>query len=178
MKVLKNKKGFTLVELLAVIVVLAIIILVAMPAVMSAMDKARRNSLINEANEIVKIAQSAYSEETMDATAGVVGGEAYCYSIGWLKEKGYLEKNLSNYSGGILLNVVNGVATYNIFLDNGMYYIDGTEFSSLKNGDLKAGDGTDDNMNACKTNAGNDIEGFRHATTGNTGTHITVRSAS
>ena len=43
-KMKNNKKGFTLVELLAVIVVLAIIILIAMPSVMSAMDKARRNA--------------------------------------------------------------------------------------------------------------------------------------
>ena len=38
---MKNKKGFTLVELLAVIVILAIIMIIAIPAVLQTMESAR-----------------------------------------------------------------------------------------------------------------------------------------
>ena len=41
MKIKGNKKGFTLVELLAVIVVLAIIMVIAIPAVVDSMIKAK-----------------------------------------------------------------------------------------------------------------------------------------
>ena len=122
-----NKKGFTLVELLAVIVVLAIIILVAMPAVMSAMDKARKNSLKNEANEIIKIAQTAYAEDVMNGKA--VGGTDICYPIAWLKANGFLEKNDDNYHGGVFLKSSDNSAT--IYLTNGMYTYTGTSQSDL-----------------------------------------------
>ena len=153
-----NKKGFTLVELLAVIVVLAIIILVAMPAVMSAMDKARKNSLTNEANEIAKIAQTAYADEAMNSS--VTGGNAYCYTLGYLKSKGFLEKNDDNYSGAVLLNVKNGKTEYYVFLSNGMYYFDGKESKDLKSTNLTKGKGNKINLEACKKDTGNYPDGF------------------
>lgn len=42
MKIKGNKKGFTLVELLAVIVVLAIIMIIAIPAVVESMNNAKK----------------------------------------------------------------------------------------------------------------------------------------
>ena len=44
MKIKGNKKGFTLVELLAVIVVLAIIMIIAIPAVVESMNNAKKGS--------------------------------------------------------------------------------------------------------------------------------------
>lgn len=44
-----NKKGFTLVELLAVIVILAIIALIATPIILNVIDSARKNAAINSA---------------------------------------------------------------------------------------------------------------------------------
>ena len=43
-----NLRGFTLVELLAVIVVLAIVMLIALQAVLPAMERARRSSPVSE----------------------------------------------------------------------------------------------------------------------------------
>ena len=42
---MRNKKGFTLVELLAVIVILAIILVIAVPQVLRVIDQSRRDSL-------------------------------------------------------------------------------------------------------------------------------------
>lgn len=116
---LKNKKGFTLVELLAVIVVLAIIILIAMPSVMSAMDKARRNALITEANEITKIATTAYADDSMGT-----GITKVCYNLKYLSDNGYLDKNLSDYTGQVGVEVdANGKVTTKVWLSNGIYKI-------------------------------------------------------
>ena len=134
---LKNKKGFTLVELLAVIVVLAIIILIAMPSVMSAMDKARKNSLVTEASEIVKIAQTAYADDMMNAKVPA-NSEGYCYSLEYLIEKGYMDKNLGGEGdkasefGSVLLTVNDeSVATYQVWLTNKIYSITGAASNAI-----------------------------------------------
>ena len=47
-----NKKGFTLVELLAVIVILAIVLIIAVPGVLTIIDNSRRDSLISSAKTL------------------------------------------------------------------------------------------------------------------------------
>lgn len=142
-KVLKNTKGFTLVELLAVIVVLAVIILIAMPSVMSAMDKARKNSLYTEASEIIKIAQTAYADDMMNATVPA-NTEGYCYSLEYLIDAGYMDKNLGGTGesateyGSVLLKVdSDGIATYTVWLTNKIYSISGVVSKSLGNSSPK-----------------------------------------
>ena len=122
---LKNKKGFTLVELLAVIVVLAIIILIAMPAVLSSMEKARKNSFAVEANEVIRAAQTAYADAVMN---GKAAGNSICVPYNYLK-KGFLEKNDPNYNGSVLItiNPTSGQASYNIYLSNSNYTVDPTK---------------------------------------------------
>ena len=53
-KILKNKKGFTLVELLAVIVVLAIIMVIATTQIGNAISRARSNSFIDSYKMVEK----------------------------------------------------------------------------------------------------------------------------
>ena len=64
-KVKKNQKGFTLVELLAVIVILAVIILIAINAVLPQMEKARKNSF---ADEVLSYAKAAETKLVADST--------------------------------------------------------------------------------------------------------------
>lgn len=52
-----NKKGFTLVELLAVIVVLAIIALIAIPVITSVIDKAKLGALKDSGYGILDAAE-------------------------------------------------------------------------------------------------------------------------
>ncbi len=92
-----NKKGFTLIELLAVIVVLAVLILLAMPKVTSMMEKARRNSFAVETTEIVKVAQTAYSDIQMS------NGAADCFPVSVLISKGYLDKKENELTGYVYL---------------------------------------------------------------------------
>ena len=54
---LNKKKGFTLIELLAVIVVLAIIALIATPIVMNTIEKSKKGTAIESANNLIKSAE-------------------------------------------------------------------------------------------------------------------------
>ena len=133
-RVLKNKKGFTLVELLAVIVVLAIIILIAVPSVMNSMEKARRNSFVVEAREIIKSAQAAYAEYLMNSSSG--SGSTVCISYAALKSAGFIEKNDSTYKGSVKIEAkAGGESVYTIWLSNRAYIITGKTASGLKNED-------------------------------------------
>lgn len=109
---MKNQKGFTLVELLAVIVILAVIILIAVNAVLPQMEKARKNAFKDEALNYMKQAATAYvdeSEETAYDKINVIQSDdetpetlGYCISIADLND-GYVDKNDSNYAGVVLL---------------------------------------------------------------------------
>ena len=57
---MKNKKGFTLVELLAVIAILAILVIMALPAVLRMFNTARKDSFTNEVNTVIRTARQKY----------------------------------------------------------------------------------------------------------------------
>ncbi len=68
---MKSKKGFTLVELLAVIAILAILVIMALPAVLRMFTQARIDTFNNELNTIVRTARQQYL---------LSGGQATTYS--------------------------------------------------------------------------------------------------
>ena len=78
-----NKKGFTLVELLAVIVVLAIIMIIAVPAVIQSMDTAKKNSLVIEARKAINVAMQKVQTDTLTGTELKT-----CYTLSDLKIDG------------------------------------------------------------------------------------------
>lgn len=59
-----NKKGFTLVELLGVIIVLAIISLIAVPITLKIIDMSRKNSFKVSAEGVIRAATMYYSDNT------------------------------------------------------------------------------------------------------------------
>lgn len=64
-----NKKGFTLVELLAVIVVLALLMVVATSSIGTALTNAKKNTLKTEAQKIIsQVYQDAQSEYMLKGT--------------------------------------------------------------------------------------------------------------
>lgn len=90
---MKNKKGFTLVELLAVIVVLAIIMIIAVPSVLNSMTDARRNSFAVYGEKLINSAQAQ-----SQATAMVNGTIKKCYTVSELVDgahgtyEGYVQR--------------------------------------------------------------------------------------
>ena len=62
---MNNKKGFTLVELLAVIAILAIIVILALPNVIKLYTDARKNAFVNEARTIYKETTNKFINESV-----------------------------------------------------------------------------------------------------------------
>ena len=91
----KNQKGFTLVELLAVIVILAVIILIAVNAVLPQMQKARKKSFADEGLSFAKAAENAYVDNQSSGTKA--------FTVSYLKSN-YVTKSDSSYSGCIIVN--------------------------------------------------------------------------
>lgn len=60
-----NKKGFTLVELLAVIAILTILVIIALPNVIKLYNNAKKNTFLTEAKTIYKEAANKYITESM-----------------------------------------------------------------------------------------------------------------
>lgn len=50
---MKNKKGFTLVELMGVIIILSILLLIAIPNVTSTLDKAKKETYLSDAKKLI-----------------------------------------------------------------------------------------------------------------------------
>lgn len=93
----KKRSGFTLVELLAVIVILAIIMIIAIPSVMTALNNARKQTFFEYAQNIRQKAEQQYIQ---DLDLNVERTDCYVYDIktdlglgdtgsfdGWVKVK-------------------------------------------------------------------------------------------
>lgn len=152
----KNNKGFTLIELLAVIVVLAILILLAMPKVTSMMEKARKNSFAVEASEIVKVAQTAYSDSILSGDDNVKS----CFTVDQLISGGFLDKKKDEITGYVEFKQSDSTDAYIViaeFNSNGYNISDKEEnFDKNKNGkftgeDAEKGTKTITTPGACKT---------------------------
>ena len=63
-----KKKGFTLVELLAVIAILAMLVLIVLPNIMGMFNTAKKNSFTTEVKEIFKTAEQAWMNDNLDNT--------------------------------------------------------------------------------------------------------------
>ena len=71
---MKRRRGFTLVEVLAVIVILAIIALIATPLVLSIVNKAKRGAFLRSVDNVVKSAELFY----LDAEIQGIKGDTRC----------------------------------------------------------------------------------------------------
>ena len=72
-----NRKGFTLVELLAVIAILALLVLVAVPNVLGMFNKAKKDTFLTEAKSIFKESTNKYISDNMHNSNE---GNIYCKS--------------------------------------------------------------------------------------------------
>lgn len=101
-----NRNGFTLVELLAVIVILAIIMIIAIPNVISTMNMAKKKSMIEFAHKVLKRIEEVMMENQLMG-----------YSYPLPAEKNYIifdiKKDLGLSSSGDYRGFVACVVNYN-----------------------------------------------------------------
>ncbi len=113
-----NKKGFTLVELLSVIVILSVVVLIATNAVVPMMNDAKKQVLATEANKFMLAAQNLYVKNQASGTV--------CYSYSEVIDSGLIEKNDDSYTGSFLIESNGeGKYSYKIWLSNGVNLVDG-----------------------------------------------------
>ena len=70
---MKDKKGFTLVELLAVIAILAVLVIIALPNVLKLFRNAKANTFANEVQNLVRSAEDKF------VTGSILSGNNTCF---------------------------------------------------------------------------------------------------
>ncbi len=145
-----NRNGFTLVELLAVIVILAVLALVAMPNVTRLMNDSRKNAFITEVENFVTYAQTSYTNSQINGTINNSADESlitgqtfnnasydyYCVSYAKLVSGGFIQKsNGDNYKGIFEIYMpTDGTSSKTvIYMSNGSYQINGLSINKLAN---------------------------------------------
>ena len=132
-----KRKGFTLVELLATVVILALLMLTAGTAVLNIMTNTQVNTFKNDTSVILNSAESFYAavasnpaaygafiKQSADSTAS-----GLCVTLAGLFNNGYLEKDIKHMAGVILVEVPNsnGKPAGTIWIHNSKFGINGVE---------------------------------------------------
>lgn len=92
---MKRNQGFTLVELLAVIVILAIILIIAIPGVLSIINKTK-DSALERQKDMIKEAARLYITSDNEVTWIGQDPKTTTVSLDTLKTKGYLDQKIIN----------------------------------------------------------------------------------
>lgn len=103
-----NKKGFTLAELLGVIVVLSIIVSIAGLSVISVMNKAKNKTFAEMTDNLKDAAKTCYLDNELDATN--------CNTVKKLKDNGYFEDNKDYCDNDITISFIETRDDYQVNL--------------------------------------------------------------
>lgn len=112
-----NKKGFTLVELLAVIVVLAVIMVIAIPTVIDSMNSAKKSSFAMYGQKMLNAAMSKVQGDALD---GISAKPVYKFSE--------LVASSGQYKGYVSYTS----NTYTVYFYNTDYIASGANYDDLE----------------------------------------------
>lgn len=118
------KKGFTLIEILAVIIILAIVLTLVSTNVLNIISSSREKTYNEQLNSLKKLSQQYATEFYNDLTWS---SNQTTITLDQLINAGYLEENIINAKTGesicststIEITDTNGVYTYEITIYNG-----------------------------------------------------------
>ncbi len=160
MKINHKSKGFTLMELIVVIVILALLILMAGPQILRLLESGQENTFRDDVLEIFKVSETAYTEKSIknDGSIKVEGNnKKFCATLAKLKEDGYLNKELNDaegnpvWQGWVEVSVpINGSsnATYTITITNNQFYLVNVNRSEVQDATLNDDGNTKEKFDA------------------------------
>lgn len=131
-----KKKGFTLVELLAVIAILAILVVIALPNVLKLFNNAKKNTFVSE---IKNVYQTAINKVTKESAKGNY--------ITYISSESDENLNLSGKEVKYCFKFNNDGEVTSMIIGNGSYYYvyDGsTNINDIDSNELKEGETTYD----------------------------------
>ena len=150
MKLKNNKKGFTLVELLAVIIVLSLILVLIVPNVLNNMNNARRRTVAMYGQILVSNAQTIYQNfilmgtEDADSSRLIPNSTSnptsYCININQLGLQ-----NTGTYVGYIIITPSTAGVQYDLHMTDKATYVVNKEnaqtgiSSAANGGDVQSG---------------------------------------
>lgn len=154
-----NKKGFTLVELLATIVILAIVMLVGISAVGPIMANSRKSALKSDGVDLMNAAKTAYQAEAMTNDPAFQPNQSICFDINWLVKKGYAE-NKNNYWASVLVgyNPSTNQYTYTYWIGNKTYDF----LAAAGNTDYEKAANHEDSNNTKLQKCGDDTTNYKY----------------
>ena len=84
------KKGFTLVELLAVMILLGVVSLIAVPSIGKILTRSREKALESTKEELIKAAQKYYADNIRELPED---GSHKCLSVSEIEANGYISND-------------------------------------------------------------------------------------
>lgn len=154
-RVLKNEKGLTLIELLAVIVILAIVAAIAIPAIGNIIDNSRYKAVKSDALNAMNAAQIYFTDNPEGVTSGVTSPNAATgttVTTGALKELGYLENEGTLEGRGATITKTNGALSIKsqpiTYASGNTIEFDGATIDSIAKDKTKAKDATGKKLGA------------------------------
>ena len=98
----KPRRGFTLVELLAVIVILAVILVIAVPSIMDTIKESRKGALASSAKLIASSAETAYmSNQTLGIDTNIE-----CSDVAQLTSEDYTSCSIKFVDGKAKVKII------------------------------------------------------------------------
>ena len=133
-----NKKGFTLVELLAVIAILAILVIMAVPNVINLFNNAKVSTFISQAESLYK---SAEQQVVANQMKGITSGNfVFCYTS-TEDASGTNKLSLSGTDSLHYYIVYSGGKITSFQAEDGSYAINITNASGINLSDFSASEG-------------------------------------
>ncbi|SIS50645.1 competence type IV pilus major pilin ComGC [Salimicrobium flavidum] len=145
-RMLKDAKGFTLVELLAVIVILGIIAAIAVPSVTGLIERSEKDATISNAEQMIEAARLKSTQDGVPEGGSITLKE--------LIDQGYLEDGeISENSGKVFYTSSNGSDSvgYAVYFQGDNYTI-GSDDSGVARSDLNRENFDGDTLTAPSTN--------------------------